>query len=185
MLFFKMFLKLEVHGTENIPSKGGFILASNHSSYLDPIVLGVVSFRRLDFMAKDTLFKNPVSGWVLRRVGAFPVKRNYHDIGAIKESIRRLNVGRAMVMFPEGRRSDENNIMEPRPGVAFVAYKAGVPVIPAFITGTDKALPKGSKIIRQTKIEVCFGKKIFIERRQAYDQVAREIMQHVGRLECK
>ena len=183
-LLFKVLCRLEVFGTDNIPREVGFILAGNHISYLDPIVLGVVCPKALNFMAKEELFKNHFFGWVLKRVKAFPLKRSSADLSAIKEAIRRIKKGEALLLFPEGGRQTDGKLGLPQSGVGFLAAKLNVPVIPAFIRGTELALPQGAKFIRPHKISVYFGKQIIVERRMAYQDIALEIMEAIRRLSC-
>lgn len=183
-LLFKTLCRLAVFGIDNIPQEGGFILASNHISYLDPIVLGVASPTVLNFMAKEELFKNHFFGWLLNRVNAFPLKRGSADLSAIKEAIRRLKDGQALLLFPEGGRRNSTTLGPPEAGVGFLAAKLNVPVIPAFIKGAELALPKGAKFIRPHKISVYFGKQIIVERRVAYQDTAFRIMEAIRHLSC-
>jgi 1-acyl-sn-glycerol-3-phosphate acyltransferase len=180
---FHAVLKITVIGKENIPRQGGYILASNHLSNLDPILLGVVSCpRELHFMAKEELFKNPLAGFILKRVHAFPLKRDSADLTAIKEAIRRVRKGQAILLFPEGTRQSAGKFGEPLPGVGFLAQKLNVPVIPALITGTDQAMPKGAKGIRPAKVAVRFGTQITVERRMAYRDISGQIMEAIRNL---
>lgn len=184
ILLFKVLFQIKVSGKKYIPKKGGFILASNHLSYLDPISLGVACPRRLNFMAKRELFCNSLFSRLLTAVGAFPLKRDSADKSALKEAIHRLKNGNALVLFPEGSRGFEDMSPEPQPGIGFLAARVDVPVIPAFIKGTDKALPKGAKFIRPKNISVYFGKQISIERRMPYKTIALMVMEEVRRLSC-
>lgn len=178
-------------------------MASNHVSYLDPVVLGIaVTPRKLNFMAKQELFSNPVLGCMFMDVGAFPIKRDSVDIWALKEAMRRINNGKALVVFPEGSRRFDHSSVEPQAGVGFLAARLDVPVIPAFIEGTDKALPQGAKFIRPATLSVHFGsprsfyckealdtekrqdKQIFIERRMPYQEIAQQIMAEIRHLSC-
>lgn len=159
-------------------------MAGNHTSYLDPVVLGVACPRRLDFMAKEELFRNPLFSGLLSRVGAFPVKRNSADLSALKEAMRRLKQGNGLALFPEGSRRFDGLSSEPHAGIGFLTAKLNVPVIPAFIRGTDLALPKGAKFIRRpVRICVYFGKEICIEKNSAYQDIAKSIMTNIRQLE--
>lgn len=178
----KIIFRIEVYGKENLPKKGGFILASNHASFLDPIVLGVASFRKLNYMARKSLFKNKFFGWVLTKLGVFPLIRNSADFGAIKEGIRRLQAGRALVLFPEGTRSEDGLIRKPLSGVGFLAQKAHVPIVPTYVFGTNRALPRGARFIRPAKVKVYFGRPIFTEGRQSYEETAIFVMQQIKHL---
>lgn len=182
----KIFFRIKVCGRENIPKKKGFILASNHLSYLDPIILGICSPRKLNFMARHDLFFNHFFGWLILRVGAFPVQRNSADRSALGEAIRRLKAGGGLLLFPEGRRQSGLDAvpLEPLAGVGYLAAKTDTAVIPAYIKGTDRAMPKGAKFIRPGRIEVYFGRQINIERRLPYQQIARLIMAKIRQLSC-
>lgn len=181
-VYCSFFIRLRVTGKENIPKKGGFIIASNHVSNLDPVILGFSCPRNLNFMAKEELFRNPVFGRIIYSVGAFPVKRKNADISALKEAIKRTSSGKGLVLFPEGSRSNGVELRPPEAGIGFIAAKAGVPVIPAFIKGTDDALPKGSKAMKTADVSVVFGKQIFIEKKASYQEAANLIMKSVAQL---
>lgn len=183
-LILKVFFRLEVKGRENIPKRGGFILAGNHISYLDPVVIGVASSRKLNYLAKAELFCNPFCSWFLSTICVFPIKRNAADLSALKEAMRRVKNGKALVVFPEGSRRSDSASSEPQPGIGFLAAKLNVPLIPAFVKGTEIALPKGAKFLRPTKISVYFGKQILIERRLPYQDIAQQIMANIRHLAC-
>lgn len=182
ILILKIVFRIRVSGKKYIPQEGGFIIASNHFSYLDPIAIGVACPRRLNFMARDDLFYNPFFSWLITTLGAFPVKRHSPDSSALKEAIRRVRNGQPLVLFPEGRRGSQGLPLEPQAGIGFLVAKLDVPVIPAFVRGTERALPKGAKFIRPEKIFVYFGKEIFIERRQPYQDISQRIMEEIRRL---
>ncbi|MDD5618301.1 MAG: lysophospholipid acyltransferase family protein, partial [Candidatus Omnitrophica bacterium] len=142
-IIFRLLFFLKIEGLENIPSKGAYLLACNHSSFLDPPVLGGAFYGarwiKLNFLAKEELFHNKVFAWFLVRLKTFPVKRQSADIGAIKECIRRVKKGEPLAIFPEGERSPKGEITQGFPGIALVAAKTGAPVIPVFIKDTDRA----------------------------------------------
>jgi len=183
-LFLKLFVRLKARGQEHIPASGGFILASNHASNLDPVVLGVVCTKPLHFMAKEELFRNRFFGWILRSVNAFPLRRHGADTAAIKEAIRRVRRGGGLLIFPEGTRSVDGKLGPALEGVGFLAEKLKCPVIPAYVKGTERALPKGAKFIRPATISVVFGEPIFEERRVAYSDVVFSVMEAIKRLSC-
>ena len=99
-----IYFPITLYGRENIPARGSFIFASNHLSNLDPMLLGLCSGRRLSYMAKDSLFKNKIIGFILSLVDAFPINREGPDVRALRESLRRLKAGRPLVVFPAGTR---------------------------------------------------------------------------------
>lgn len=197
ILFFlsKAFFRLEVKGNELIPKEGGFVLASNHASFLDPIILGVACPRLLNFAAKDTLFKNRLFGALLLRVGAFPIRRWSADIAAIRESVRRLQNNFGLVVFPEGSRNNSGEMQNVSSGFVLIADKANVPIVPAWISGSDRAWGKGMKIIRPAKIKVVFGNPVYPdiledkqdgiirpERKRLFIDVAQDITKLIKRL---
>lgn len=181
--FCNLYFSFEISGRENIPVKGGFLLASNHKSNLDPVILGVVSTRKLTFMAKDSLFKVPVFSWVLTHVNAFPVKRNTADTSALKSAIKRINSGGGLLIFPEGTRSESEETSKIQPGIGFIAAKTNAPVVPVFVSGTEVALPKGAKLIRWAKIKITFGKAVSYNKALPYQEIADRIMNNVRSLQ--
>lgn len=126
--------KITIVGKENIPTdKGGFIIASNHVSNNDPPFIGIVFKGKYTFMAKEELFKNRFFAWLIRRLGAFPVKRGAKDFAAIDTAIESLNNGRTFIIFPEGTRSKTGELGRPKSGVSIIAVRAKAPVVPVFV----------------------------------------------------
>ena len=181
LVIFKILFHFQARGVEHIPKTGGFILASNHVSYLDPIAVGIACQRKLNYMAKEELFRHRLFAGFFFRINVFPVKRDSADLSSLKEAMHRVRVGGALVLFPGGSRKFDS---KPYPGIGFLAAKLNVPVIPAFVKGTEKALPVGAKFIRLTNISVCFGKQISIERRMPYQDIAHHIMDNIRHLSC-
>jgi 1-acyl-sn-glycerol-3-phosphate acyltransferase len=191
---FKLFLllwnRLSVRGAENIPAQGGVLMASNHASFLDPPVVGVgYRSRPIHFMARDTLWNSKFGKWWMDHVGCIPVSRGTGDIKALKLTIKALKEGRAVSMFPEGTRTENGELQEAKGGIGFIIEKSGCVVVPAYIDGTFKAHPKGSKGIKPTKVTITYGKPITQEDfqalgtgREAYDQYAALIMQRIAEL---
>jgi 1-acyl-sn-glycerol-3-phosphate acyltransferase len=155
-----LFFRLRVLGRAHIPARGGFILAGNHVSYLDPLVFGAGSPRALFYMARDTLFRKPLFGWFLRKIHAFPLKRNAADFEAIRKGLKHLDAGHGLLIFPEGTRADSEATGRPFAGVGFLARKANVPVVPAYVSGTKEAMPKGTKKIHLVRVCVHYGTPI-------------------------
>lgn len=184
VLLCKILFRMKVVGAHNLPRKGSFILASNHKSYLDPILLGVGCRRQLNYMARHDLFNNPFFSWYLSKIRVFPVKRDRPDFFALREAMRRVKKGGGLVIFPEGRRVEKFGMENPQPGVGFLVNKLNCPVIPAFIRGSDEAWPKGAKFIRARHISVHFGKRISLERRLPNQEIADEIMRGIKSLSC-
>ncbi len=148
-----------VVGEENVPVEGGAIVAANHLSFLDPPALGAALPRRTYFFAKAELFV-PVFGFIIRMLNAFPVERGGTDMGATKGAIRLLRAGELMVMFPEGTRSRDGQLQELNLGAVLLASRAGVPVLPAAIWGSDSVFPIGAKCVFPGSVCVSFGEPI-------------------------
>lgn len=136
---FKIFYRYKIVNKNNLPEEGGFIVASNHLSFSDPVLLGLGQKRRLFFMAKIELFKNKFFGALIRALGAFPVERGAGDNKAIKTGEDLINDGEVMTIFIEGGRTKTGDLMRPRSGCALVAQQMQVPVIPACITVTGNS----------------------------------------------
>ncbi len=179
-------MSLKAHDQKKIPLQGGYIIACNHLSNLDPMLVGVASGRRLSFVAKKSLFKNWFVNFFLYQFGAFPVKRGSFDMQGIKEALKRLKAQQGVVMFPQGgRRSEDLDTSEVKAGVGFLAIKAQVPVVPAFIAGSDKAMPKGSKGIHRAPVSIFFGDPIQVSDKLSYQEVARRVYDAMKALASK
>lgn len=188
-IFFRVYMGFKVTGRNNVPKKGAFIFASNHSSYLDPIILGTSICRRLNYMARSELFEERFLGWALPRINTFPVSRGKGDLAAIRQALGILDRGLPLVMFPEGTRSEDNMLKKAKPGVGFIAAKSRVPVVPAYIEGSFEALPSTADKIRRYPIRVRIGKPIDLgakafdaSDRRAYQKVADDIMAAIDKL---
>ena len=147
-IFTTLLFDLKVYGLEHIPRRGGAILAANHQSYLDPVLLGTRLSRPLSYMAKSELFGNRLFAWLIRSLHAFPVRQGSGDIGAIKESVRRVQDGYLLNIYPEGTRTETGELQPILNGVALVVRRAGVPVIPAIVHGAFDAWPPHRKLPR-------------------------------------
>ena len=185
---FKVLFRLQVSGLENIPLKGGFILASNHISYLDPPALGAACPRELCFLAKEELFIGAF-GRLIASLNTFPIKGRPGELMSLRRAIKELQAGRALTIFPEGTRTADGRLGKPMPGVGLLAAKAGVCIVPAFIEGSNRALPINSKFIRLKKIKVYFGKPVWpqevstqLDREDFYQGLAARTMEEIARL---
>ncbi len=182
MVISKVFFPIRVYGREHLPQKKGFILASNHLSNLDPMVLGLASGRRLSYVAKESLFKNKFFAFVLHQVGAFPIKRDAADIGAIKEAIRRLKSGSSVVIFPQGTRKAKAEEEKIQSGVGLLAAKSQASIIPAFIQGSEHILAAGRRFIKPGRIRVFFGPAVFYNPSDSYQDLAIRTMRCINEL---
>ncbi len=130
--------RMEILGSENIPGRGGLVLASNHRSYWDPVIVGCAlpKTRQVRFMAKAELFAIPLLGPVVTKLGAFPVRRGGADRTAIRTALGYIDSGGIVGIFPEGTRNKSEGLLDPQLGAALLATKAGVPVVPVAILGS-------------------------------------------------
>jgi 1-acyl-sn-glycerol-3-phosphate acyltransferase len=152
--------RVRVQGRENVPRSGGCIIAPVHRSNLDTPILGFITRRRMRYMGKDTLWKNKAMAWFVSALGGFPVVRGTADREALRSCQAVLERGEPLVMFPEGTRKSGPVVKEIFDGPAFVASRAGVPIVPVGIGGSERVMPKGSKLIRPKKIVINVGKPI-------------------------
>ncbi|MEW6047981.1 MAG: lysophospholipid acyltransferase family protein [Bacillota bacterium] len=151
------YFRVRVTGLERVPRNGPVILAINHLSMLDPLLIGVVMPRPVCFMAKDELFRYPLLGQVLRWVYAFPVRRGEADREAIHHALKLLREERVVGVFPEGTRSRDGQLLELQGGTALLALKSGAPILPVAIAGTERAMPKGAWWPRRIAIDIRVG----------------------------
>lgn len=166
---FKLYYNLSFEGLENIPKDGSNIFASNHRSYTDPVLIAMPTRVPCSFMAKEELFKqNVFFKWLITAFGAFPVTRGKGDTAAIDLSMEKLNMGRNLVIFPEGTRSKDGKVGKGKTGVALIAALAQVPVIPVGINF------EGNLKFRK-KIVVRFGKPISAEELNVKSANPREL----------
>lgn len=136
-----------VEGLENFPEDGRVIVYSNHTSNFDPVVLGVLMPRQINFMAKEELFKIPLVGYIIRKLGAFPIKRGKADMSAIRHSFAILRQEQVLGMFPEGTRSKSGELQSFADGIASIALRTKSPVLPV-------AICDGYKCFRRITVRV-------------------------------
>lgn len=185
--FIRGLLRERARGLENIPD-GGFVLAPNHVSNLDPWPLGMPLWphRQLHWMAKSELFK-PVVGTLITWGGAFPVRRGQGDEAAIDTAVERVRAGEVVVIFPEGTRKEKGLMKKhesrPRTGAARVALRAGAPLVPAAIAGTDRLLRLGP-------LKVAYGPPVDLsglngaDEREAAKQATDRLMADIDELKA-
>ncbi len=173
-----LYFPFTAHQTRNIPRRGGFILASNHASNLDPMLLGICSVRRINFMAKIELFKG-LLGFILTHLGSFPVKRGEADFGAMREGLRRLKEGRVILIFVEGTRRIGNEPSKAQAGVGFLAMKSGVPIVPVYVQGTNKVWAPGTKFFKRGPVSATFGEPFFVSDAPTYEEASQRILDKI------
>lgn len=164
---------LKVYGEENVPLTGGALLVSNHQSYVDPIFIAAKLPRVLAFLAKSELFEPPGFNWLIRNCNAFPVKQGKGDVGAMKKTIELLQGGQAVLVFPEGSRSDDGKLQEIAAGAALVVKRAKVPVVPLVIEGAYDVWPRHRKLPRTGPVSVRFGRPMWLHYMESQEIVGK------------
>jgi 1-acyl-sn-glycerol-3-phosphate acyltransferase len=183
-----VWFRLSVTGADRVPRAGPLLLASNHLSVLDPPLIGCVCPRELDYMAKAELFRIPGLAGLIRRLNAHPVDRTGSDSAALRLALRLLGEGRAFLVFPEGTRGAEGHLRTARAGTGMLVAFSEAPVVPVYVQGTGRALPRGAVVPRPARVTVTFGTPIRFARergRARYQQISDEIMAAIGRLKAE
>ncbi len=194
--FFNWGCDIKYIGCENLVNDGPVIVASNHASYLDPLLLGCTYRKRpLAFMARSTLFTNKYFSWFIRSVFAFPVMRvedGGNSRGALKAFCAKLEDKRAVVIFPEGTRSADGKFNEVQSGVGMLAVRSKSPVQPVYIMGSFFCWPRspGIELLRPYPIRVYIGEAIYpkenlqrFEKKGEQERIAKELQQRLLELE--
>jgi 1-acyl-sn-glycerol-3-phosphate acyltransferase len=178
-------------GPERLPASGPFILAANHHNYLDGVVLGVAVPRPISFLVMPRVYRaSPIHPAFHRHIGSIPVNLERPNPGALKRVLRALDAGRIVGIFPEGPFSQEGRLVCGQPGVALIALRSGVPVIPAAIQGTYQALSgRRFYVPRAHPLSVRFGAPMHFGRprhrrvtRTERDEITRRIMGEIAAL---
>ena len=150
-------LRLHVRGLNHVPPTGGLLVVANHSSYLDPAVLGRACPRKLHFVIKRSVHEVRGLRWFFRGMDAIPVEAGTRDTGALRAALRLLDRGQAVGIFPEGGRSGDGTLRAAQTGVGLLASRSGAVVVPAGIRGAHRAMPVGALVPRPVRVEVHFG----------------------------
>jgi 1-acyl-sn-glycerol-3-phosphate acyltransferase len=188
-ILFTLLFDLKVYGKHHVPSQGGVLIISNHQSYLDPVLLGVMLDRPMSFLAKSELFTNKHFSWLIRALNAFPIRQRAGDIGALKTLIQKLKDGHMPSMFPEGARTWTGELLPIEPGASLVIRRARVPVVPAIIQGSFEAWPRTKKMFRTHPIAVMYGPRLQTdglkadEITQLIDRTFREMIAELRRID--
>jgi 1-acyl-sn-glycerol-3-phosphate acyltransferase len=169
----RLLFRLEARGAEHVPPAGPLLLVANHSSVLDPPVVGGTCPRRLTFLAKVELFRIPGLGALIRGLGAQPLRREGADPSALRTAQRVLAEGKALLVFPEGTRGEEGVLRNPKPGAALLAVQSGATVVPVYVSGTGRAWPRGRRLPRPAKVVVTFGAPLRFQRASGADRKAQ------------
>ena len=187
--FVHFYLGLTRDGLEHLPRRGAAIVVSNHTSYADAIILGSASPRPIHFIVLQWMYDLLLIRWFYWGMGTIPVRAQGQDSKGIKRAVKLLATGRILGVFPEGSRSADGRLSEPRLGAAMIAALSGAPVIPVHIDGARDSLPVGGRFPKPARIHVRFGPPLRFERtgqgqgRDSLNAFAREMHLAIGRLE--
>jgi len=191
-LLARALFRLQVSGAHHVPKRGGVVIASNHASYLDIPILGCGMRRQASFIGRMDLFEGP-AGWLMRYLGWIPIRRERVDRKGFDEAIRRVQAGQAVVIYPEGSRTEDGKLQPGKPGVGMIVAATGCPVVPAFLEGTYDALPLGAKWIRLRPVRVTYGAPMDFsallqdaggedKKKALYQRISQEVMDRIEKL---
>lgn len=173
-LWARVLFRFKAHGVGNIPA-GGVVIASNHVSHLDPPLIGILSRRFVTNMGKKELFSQPWLQWFLSSIGTIMVDRG-RGSQALDEAIEYLKRDACIIIFPEGTRSQDGRLGRGRSGVIVMAIKSGCAIVPTAIIGSEKALTKGSKLVKMVPVWVRYGEPYRIEYDGEMDNIPRDLL---------
>lgn len=182
-----LFTRWRVKGRENIPSQGPLLIVVNHLNLADPPIIGVSVNRKAMFLAKEELFLSRFSGYIIRNYGAFPVRRGGMNKEALRKAEQLLARGMALIMFPEGRRSQDAQLESAFSGSTLIAARSSAPILPIGITGTEKI--KGfAWLFRRPQITVNIGYPFYLPpvngklTRVELAEFTHSVMEHIAEL---
>lgn len=195
---FAVCFRWRVFNAERVPQTGGVILASNHASFLDPPLVGAGLNRGINFLARDSLFRFPGMGALLRSWRVVPVDRDGGGAAGLKAILERLLAGGGIILFPEGTRTPDGRLQKARSGIGLTVVKSSAPVVPVRVFGTFEAYGRNHKFPRPKKVAVKYGEPMRFEKLRAeakncpkarlkeiYQEIADEIMAAIAKLEPK
>lgn len=168
-VFCLVFFRLRTYGQDNIPAKGPFIMVSNHQSYLDPIFCGAPIKRHMCFVARDSLFKVPLLGFLISSVNTIPLRRNKGDLSAMRKVLAHLRQGSGVCLFPEGTRSSDGRIATLKTGFSLLCRRGNAPIVPVSIDGAFECWPRQKLLFSPGRVDVCYGKPIPAEKAKKMD----------------
>ena len=195
-LMYATYFRWRVFNVERVPLSGPVILASNHASFLDPPLVGSGLHRGINYLARESLFRFPGIGWLLRNWSAVPVDRDGGGAAGLRAILDRLMAGGAIILFPEGTRTQDGKLQPARSGIGLTVIKSNAVVVPVRVFGTYEAYGRHIKIPRPHQVTVKYGKPRNFEKLRAeakvcskprlkeiYQEVADEIMAAIAKLE--
>jgi 1-acyl-sn-glycerol-3-phosphate acyltransferase len=185
-----------VEGARNIPPTGPALLIANHQSFLDPPLLGIAARRHLTYLARETLFINPVFGWFIRSVGAVPIDQEGFARQGLKTILEQLQKGKAVLVFPEGERTPHGQMQPLKPGIMLLIKRVQTAIIPVGIAGPYQAYPRGRALPTPSPLflppngcaaAACFGEPLDSRRYANMDreQALAELFQEIQKVQAR
>jgi len=197
-VMYATYFRWQVFNAERVPLQGGVIIASNHASFLDPPLVGSGLKRDINYLARESLFRFPGIGALLRSWNSVPVDRDGGGAKGLKIILDRLLNGAGIILFPEGTRTKDGKLQPARSGIGLTVIKSTAPVVPVRVFGTFEAYGRNHKLPRPYRVAVKYGPPMNFENLRAeaktcdkvrlkeiYQQVADEIMAAIAKLEPK
>src|SRR4051812_1711053 len=193
---FRVYCRWKAYNPERVPLTGPVILASNHASIMDPPLVGVAVRRTINYLARESLFRFPVIGWLLRSWNSVPVDRDGGGAAGLRAILDRLLAGGAIILFPEGTRTKDGKLQPARSGIGLTVIKSNAPVVPVRVFGTFEAYNRFMKFPRPKPIAAKYGVPMSFEDlrveaktcakprlKQIYQEVADQVMEAIAKLE--
>ena len=174
----RLYFGLRLEGTEHIPQDGPLVIAPNHQTFVDPVLVTIPIRRRIYYMAWDRLFEIPGLNWAIRRLRAFPVQLESRDPRATREAVRLLQAGQALMIFPEGARSLDGHIGRFKLGAFRLAVSLGAPVLPVTIAGGHASWPPGRPLPRPASMTVTYHPVVRPDTDGDPREAARRLAEH-------
>ena len=188
-LISKLIFRIKIYGMENIPKSGGFILATNHISNFDPLLVGSWLPRQVYFLAKKELFKNKLFGFIISRTNALPVRRGTIDRNALELTASVIAKGYGLTIFPEGTRSKTSRFLDPKPGIGMIANRAGCPIVPGYVHGSNNLK---ACLLGKERMSITYGEPLsaewvnsFTSDKEGYVNIAQGVMSEISRIRDK
>lgn len=164
--------RIRVYGRNNLPSDGAVLICSNHQSHFDPVLVGMALDRRLNFLARRSLFRFAPFRWLIQSLDAIPIEREGTGFGGLKETLRRIKRGEAVLLFPEGTRSPDGALAPLKSGVLVLARRGKAPLLPVAISGAFESWPRQQPLPYPSVIYIRVGRPISFAEAEALDDGA-------------
>lgn len=172
---------IRFQGRHHIPVQGGVLVCSNHQSFFDPVLVGMGFRRRLNYLARKTLFRFFAFRWIIEFLDAIPIDREGGGLGGLKETLKRLKRGELVLIFPEGTRTRDGEVAPLKPGFVALARRSKTPLLPVAVDGAYDAWPREAKFPRPSRIGVSIGSPMMPEYVQTLtdEQLVAELEQRI------